>query len=436
MNNWFGKTKSRFSIVPLLEVARLGTGHTPSREKEEYWVNCDIPWVTVEDIRKHGLFNFKPLEETTQHISKLGLDNSAAVLHPAGTVMLSRTASIGLSCITGKDMATTQAFVTWTANQQKLEPRYLHAALKVLTEQYEFLAYGATHLTIYFPDIKTLKIPLPSLREQILIADFLEEETSKINDLIQQQEKLIELLNENRKSIITNAVSGRLDKNIKMRDTGILWLPEIPEHWEIKKIKQISYLKGRVGWKGLSSDEYLETGYAHLVTGTDFKQKFIDWKNCHCIDKERYEDDPFIQLQEDDLLITKDGTIGKLAIVKNLSGPACLNSGIFLLRPRNSYTTDFMYWVLSSDIFKLFCDLSSMGSTIQHLYQNVFEKFTMGLPSIEEQKHIVQYIEDKTLTIDNLISKAEESIRLLKERLVSLISSAVVGEATVYKENQ
>src|SRR5579859_1090970 len=125
------------------------------------------------------------------------------------------------------------------------------------------------------------------------------------------------------------------------KDSGIEWLGIIPNHWSIKLIKRTTYLKGRVGWKGLTSDEYLEDGYAHLVTGTDFVSKFVNWSACYCVDKERYEDDPYIQLRDGDLLVTKDGTIGKLALVANLQKPACLNSGIFLVRPLDSYITAY-----------------------------------------------------------------------------------------------
>jgi type I restriction enzyme S subunit len=111
--------------------------------------------------------------------------------------------------------------------------------------------------------------------------------------------------------------------------SGIEWLGELPRHWEVKRIKHTTYLKGRVGWKGLTSDEYLDDGYAYLVTGTDFGGKFIEWSQCHCVDRLRYEDDPFIQLRDGDLLITKDGTIGKLALVAGLDRPACLTVEYF-----------------------------------------------------------------------------------------------------------
>ena len=209
------------------------------------------------------------------------------------------------------------------------------------------------------------------------------------------------------------------------KDSGVVWLGNLPSHWVCKRVKQNTYLKGRVGWKGLTSDEYLEDGFAYLVTGTDFSQKVISWANCHCVAEERYEDDTFIHLRNGDLLITKDGTIGKLALVANLDKPACLNSGIFLVRPESDYQTEFMYWVLSSKSFATFCDLSSLGSTIQHLYQNVFENFSFPIPSLLEQTAIATFLDRETEKIDGLIAEQEKLIALLAEKRQATISHAV-----------
>lgn len=163
------------------------------------------------------------------------------------------------------------------------------------------------------------------------------------------------------------------------KDSGIEWIGEIPEHWVVKKIKHRCYVKGRVGWKGLKSSEFLKDGFSYLVTGTDFKNDTVDWDNCYHIDEERYNEDPYIQLQNEDLLITKDGTIGKLAVVTNLDKPACLNSGIFVVRSTNvDFSTRFLLWVLKSSTFSDFNGLTTYGSTIQHLYQNVFMEFAFA----------------------------------------------------------
>ncbi|DAB34091.1 MAG TPA: restriction endonuclease subunit S [Sulfurospirillum sp. UBA12182] len=212
----------------------------------------------------------------------------------------------------------------------------------------------------------------------------------------------------------------------RYKSSNVEWIGEIPEHWQTIKIKYSTYVKGRVGWNGLTSSEFLIDGYSYLVTGTDFKDGFVDWEKCYYIDQERYEVDPFIQLKENDLLITKDGTIGKTALVKNLDKPACLNSGIFVTRPLNGvYITPFMYWILNSFEFKKFFDFTSRGSTILHLYQNVFEDFIFAYPDIDEQKLIANYLDKKTTEIEELIADKVNLISLLEQEKELTISNAV-----------
>src|SRR5688572_30821911 len=176
------------------------------------------------------------------------------------------------------------------------------------------------------------------------------------------------------------------------KETGIIWLGKIPESWQIKRIKHNTYVKGRIGWQGLNSNEYGDVG-PYLVTGTDFSAGRINWDTCHHISEERYAEDPYIQLQDKDLLITKDGTIGKIALVDNLPDKATLNSGVFVTRPQNAdYITPFMYWILNSAVFNTFIDFIKMGSTIQHLYQRTFVEFSYPVPSIPEQQAIVDFL--------------------------------------------
>ena len=212
----------------------------------------------------------------------------------------------------------------------------------------------------------------------------------------------------------------------KYKDSGIEWIGEIPEHWEVKKIKHNTYLKARVGWKGLRSDEFLDEGFAYLLTGTDLKNGNVDWEHSYFIDEVRYDDDPFIQLKENDLLITKDGTIGKVAIVDKLNKPACLNSGVFVMRPLNKeWETKYLFNVLSSNVFKSFIDLTSYGSTILHLYQNVFNEFQFPLPPIKDQNAIIKYLDTKTTEINQNIADKEKLIALFEEEKKALINQAV-----------
>lgn len=211
----------------------------------------------------------------------------------------------------------------------------------------------------------------------------------------------------------------------KYKDSGVEWLGEIPDEWRTKRIKHTTYVKGRIGWQGLKSDEFIDDG-PYLVTGTDFNKGLIDWDSCYHVSFERYNEDHYIQLKENDLLITKDGTIGKTAIVKDQPDKASLNSGIFVTRPTsNDYITSFLYWVLNSIVFSDFIDFTKTGTTISHLYQNVFVDFTFPIPTLIEQTKISTFLDHETARIDTLIQKKERQIELLKEKRAALISHAV-----------
>ena len=159
------------------------------------------------------------------------------------------------------------------------------------------------------------------------------------------------------------------------------------------------------------------------------------WDNIYHVNQERYDEDPFIQLRDHDVLITKDGTIGKVVYVGNLKGQTCLNSGIFLTRPtKEEYIPRYFFWILNSNIFKTFVNYNSGGSTILHLYQNVFVNFKFPIPSIHEQQEIVSFLDKQTGLIDNALSNEKKRIKLLKEYRQSLISHIVTGKIRITKD--
>lgn len=210
------------------------------------------------------------------------------------------------------------------------------------------------------------------------------------------------------------------------KDSGVKWIGKIPNHWEVCRLKSLCTLKARIGWKGLRSDEFEEESYAYLITGQDFKSAEIDWDSCYQINKERYEEDPYIQLSNGDLLITKDGTIGKIAKVTNLNKPACLNSGVFVLKQRkNQFNPNFLYWLLSSTLLADFNNYTSTGTTILHLYQNVFENMPVIVPHLSEQEKIASYLDEKCGKINGAIDVQKRKIDLLNELKQTIITNAV-----------
>jgi type I restriction enzyme S subunit len=177
----------------------------------------------------------------------------------------------------------------------------------------------------------------------------------------------------------------------------------IPNDWKILNLGKSSTLKARIGWQGLTTAEYLKTGECYLITGTDFKNGFIDWDNCVYVEKERYIQDKNIQVKIDDILVTKDGTIGKVAFIDKIIKQTTLNSGVFVIRPINKkYNSRYLYYVLMSEYFIDFLNRLTAGSTISHLYQKDFVHFVMPLPSLKEQDQIATALSNADTWITNL----------------------------------
>ena len=200
----------------------------------------------------------------------------------------------------------------------------------------------------------------------------------------------------------------------RFKDTKV---GRIPVDWDATSIDKLCTLKARIGWQGLTTGEYLPQGDYILITGTDFKDGYIDWKNCCYVSKWRYDQDANIQIKEGDVLISKDGTIGKVAFLNSIPGPGTLNSGVFVVRPKQEDIVNQAYlsWIFKSIWFKSFIDQLTAGSTINHLYQKDFVKFQLVYPKDKsEQTRIATALSN----IDALISelgKLIEKKRAIKQ---------------------
>lgn len=208
--------------------------------------------------------------------------------------------------------------------------------------------------------------------------------------------------------------------------SGCWFIGDIPGDWRVARLDTLANLFGRIGWQGLTSDEYQEEG-AWLVTGTDFHKGSVNWDSCVHVPEHRWEEAVQIQLQEGDLLITKDGTIGKLAIIGELPGHASLNSGVMRIASKaGEYDTRFLYYVLRSEVFRSwFKDINAGASTIQHLLQGDFKHFLLPFPTLVEQERISSFLDVQIFNLDKEISILEKQVETLERYKESLIHEAV-----------
>ena len=187
-------------------------------------------------------------------------------------------------------------------------------------------------------------------------------------------------------------------------------------------ISQACSLHARIGWQGLTKKEYLNDGDFYLVTGVDFSDGKIDFQHCHYVAQERYEQDEHIQLKPLDVLVTKDGTIGKVAIVESLDKPATLNSGVFVVRPNDpkDLLPEFLVFALRSGHFSRFIEQIKVGCTIAHLNQEKFLKYEIPHISVSQQKHIIAVLSHAEATIKARQQQLQQLDELVKARFVEM----------------
>lgn len=211
----------------------------------------------------------------------------------------------------------------------------------------------------------------------------------------------------------------------QMKPSGIDWIGEVPSSWKMLKLKYFSYLKGRIGWQGLTADEFIDEG-PYLITGTDFENGRIQFDRSYHISEERYAQAPEIQLKIGDLLVTKDGTVGKMAYVDELPGQASLNSHLLLIRPlKNRYDNRFLFWLMSSTVFTGYTDYSQDGTIMASLSQEKIGNFIAYFPTVDEQVKIADYLDTKCSKLDSIIADLEKQIDTLQKYKKSLITETV-----------
>ena len=292
-------------------------------------------------------------------------------------------------------------------------------------------AVGTIRKTLNRQDFKLAPVLIPTIKEQQKIADFLDEKTSQIDSIIENTKQSIIEFKKYKQALITETVTKGLNPDVKMKASGIKWIGEIPEDWEITKFKYEIYTRGRLGWKGLTADEYVNEGKIFLAT-PNIKGSEIDFTNVNYITDERYQESPEIMLSEGDVLLTKDGsTLGTVNVIRFLPKEATVNSSIAVLTPSENLHSLYLYNYIKSSYIQNLINRKKDGMGVPHLFQKDIREFNLLLPEIQEQQQIANYLDEKCTHIDSLIADKEQLIREFEEYKKALIFEYVTGKKEV-----
>lgn len=296
---------------------------------------------------------------------------------------------------------------------------------------YERRANGITRFAIGLDTVNSLPVIFPDYKAQSQIANFLDRETSRIDTLISKKQKQIELLQEKRQAIITRAVTKGLNPDVKMKDSGVEWIGEIPEHWEMRRLKFCIDGNLKYGANESAEDDNPENPRYIRITdfGEDGKLRDDTFKSL----------DPKIAreylLKNGDVLFARSGaTVGKTFIYRESDGKSCFAG--YLIKAsskRDILDPEFLYLFTNSNSYLNWKNSIFIQATIQNIGADKYSNLQIPIPSIEEQNEILEEALTKTKRVKLLIEKLDQSIILLKEYRSSLITNAVSGQIDISK---
>lgn len=417
---------SGWNLIPLkYGFDQIGSGTTPPTGNEEYY-GGGIPWVTTSELRENVV------ETTEKTVSSLALEQfSSLKLYPSNTVMIAMYgATIGRIGLLGTKACVNQAVLAM-AHPTIFEPRFVAYVLQASRDFLLSLGSGGGQPNLNAEKIKNFVIPCPSIFKQKNIVEYLDEKTAVIDHLITAKQRLLKLLDEKRRALITHAVTRGLDSAVPLRDSGVEWIGRVPQHWDVVNLKMLADVRTGVA-KGRKLDQNRAVSMPYLRVA-NVQDGFVDLSDISEIEVLPEEISRF-SLQKGDVLMNEGGDADKLGRGAVWSGeidPCLHQNHVFAVRCLRVNP----YWlslVTSSESAKAYFESRSKQSTnLASISATNLKELPVPLPSLEEQSRIVTEIDSENRKLENLKKVLQKTIVLLQERRTALIAAAVSGQHPV-----
>ncbi len=403
------ETPEGWSWLPLGELATMGTGHTPSRSVSAYW-DGDVQWMGIRDARAH---HGGEIWNTAQTITQAGLDNSSARLLPAGTVALSRTASVGYVVQLGREMATSQDFVTWTCSAA-LDPLFLMRTIQAEGDDIRNFGEGSTHTTIYFPELKALHVRTPPVPEQRRIVAKIDRLSARSTRAREDLERVPSLVERYRAELLKAAFNGGLTE--AWRDSNDVSTP-----WRSASLGELG--RWSSGGTPKSSDGALYDGNIPWIRSGDLPDAEIS-THVKTISEAGFAQSSVKWVPAGSVLIAMYGaTIGKLGIT---TYPVTTNQAVAALAPFDDVFNKWAFYLLRN-LRPAFIS-AGQGGAQPNISQHLIKSFVVDLPELKEQHEIVRRIEHAFAAIDRLAAEATSAQKLLDRLDQAVLAKAFRGE--------
>jgi type I restriction enzyme S subunit len=414
---WLGKIPKEWEVTSLGKVATIQTGNTPSMQStKDYYENGNVLWVKPDNLSE-----FEIITDTQEKINKYGISKAKKV--PPFTPLVCCIGSIGKFGYSDRTVTYNQQINSIEFNCKKIFWKYGLYFISSQKDQHWYYSNGNVVQILNAQGQKKIKLPLVSLQDQQKIANFLDIKTAEFDSIISKKEQLIEKLEEAKKSLISEVVTGKVKivdgelvdrKPEEMKDSGVEWLGMIPKDWEVKRLKYLVNLKSK---KTVPKNDEKYIGLENIESKTG---KYLE-----------SNEEEFIAEGTSNIFNKNDVLFGKLrpylskCIVADFDG-VC-SSEILVFEPREIIPQLLKYYILNDDFIDL-VNSSTYGAKMPRASWDFIGNTYMPYFSLLHQKTIIQYLDNASNKMDSIITKTKKQIKKLKEAKQSLISEAVTGK--------
>ena len=421
---WIGQVPKHWEVCKVKNKYSFSTGFTPPKNNEEYYdySNEGYTWVCISDMKA------KEIECSANSISCYYVDTFKPAVVKKGSLLYSFKLSVGQVSFAKKDLFTNEAIASFHDLDSVCLPYLYYSSQICIIQNAETNIYGAKLLNQ--ERIKEATILFPPLTEQRAIADWLDAKCADIDAAIELQQRMIDKLKAYKTAVIHQAVTKGLDKNANLKDSGVQWIGEVPEHWEVCKIKNKFMIIS--GGTPKSDVESYWNGDVVWVTPADYNtEDKVIVKGKRNITEEGLKNSSATILPKNSIIFSKRAPIGLVAIN---AVPLATNQGCLGCIPKLNVDTIYSYFLLSS--FQKQFELLGSGTTFKEISLSSFSSFVIPLPPLTEQRAIADWLDAKCADIDATIALKEQKQEKLKAYKKTIIFEYVTGKKQVANINK
>lgn len=424
---WIGAIPKEWKFVPLKDSFYFVAGGTPLSNVLSNW-DEGVAWVTPADFKTDKMY----ISKGARSLSKKGYQSCNAKMLPPGSIIFSKRAPIGSVAINTAELCTNQGCIGLLNKTKNANNKYFYYILSIATQTFEALGAGVTFKEISIKNFGNVSLPLPHIHEQQRIADFLDAKCGILDRTIDAVSRQIEDLEKYKKALITKTVTKGICKKDEperaMKDSGVEWIGEVPEEWNVKPFKALAGMKGSSEYT--ARDIVDEDEGVILLSPSNINDNKLNLSKRTYISQKKY-DKSTTKIQRGDLLFTKTASVGK-CVIYDSDEPAMPNPQLVVLK-NIKCLPKFLYYSMVSDVMQAPTKMYVYGSVIPTISQLNLGRIKIPVPSPEEQQQIADYLDEKCKNIDNRVQKRRQQLEWLKEYKKSLIFDYVTGKKRVEK---